>query len=102
MAQQKNPSLLRKKQAQANNNPATSARMLPQLHSYTVSRPSQRGFGMANVLKKELQLQVIHPLVEGNSIRSIERLTGVQKKTIGRLLVKVGNACQALLDEHAR
>jgi hypothetical protein len=57
---------------------------------------------MANVLKKDLQLQVIHLLVEGNSIRSIERLTGVQKKTVMRLLVRVGNACQALLDERMR
>ena len=53
-------------------------------------------------LKREKQLQVIHFLVEGNSIRSIERLTGVQKKTVGRLLLKVGNACRELLDERLR
>lgn len=57
---------------------------------------------MANVLHKAKQLQVIHLLVEGNSIRSIERLTGVQKKTIQRLLVKVGNGCRNLLDERMR
>jgi len=57
---------------------------------------------MANVLPKEKQLQVIHLLVEGNSIRSIERLTGVQKKTVMRLLVKVGNGCRELLDERMR
>lgn len=33
-------------------------------------------------------------LVEGNSIRSVERMTGIQKKTITRLMVQVGNACQ--------
>lgn len=57
---------------------------------------------MANVLKKEKQLQVVHLLVEGNSIRSIERLTGVQRNTICRLLVKVGRACRELLDERMR
>jgi IS1 family transposase len=57
---------------------------------------------MANILPKEKQLQVIHLLVEGNSIRSIERLTGVQKKTTMRLLVKFGNACKDLLDERMR
>ncbi len=57
---------------------------------------------MANVLKKDKQLQIVHLLVEGASIRSIERLTGVQKKTILRLLVRVGNACQELLDERLR
>ncbi len=57
---------------------------------------------MANVLSKESQLAVIHLLVEGNSIRSIERLTGVQKKTVMRLLVKFGNACKNLMDERMR
>jgi len=57
---------------------------------------------MANVLKKELQLRVIHLLVEGNSLRSVERQTGVHKKIVGRLLVKVGNACRELLDERMR
>jgi IS1 family transposase len=54
---------------------------------------------MANVLKKEKQLQVVHLLVEGNSLRSISRLTGVNLRTCLRILVKVGSACQALLDE---
>jgi IS1 family transposase len=57
---------------------------------------------MANVLKREKQLAVIHLLCEGNSLRSIERLTGVQKKTVGRLLLKVGAACRELLDERMR
>src|SRR5262249_33615480 len=33
-------------------------------------------------------------LVEGSSIRSVERMTGICKKAITRLLVEVGNACQ--------
>ncbi len=57
---------------------------------------------MANILKKDRQLEVVHLLVEGNSLRSISRLTGVNLRTCLRILVKVGNACQTLLDERMR
>lgn len=57
---------------------------------------------MANVLKKDRQLEVVHLLVEGNSLRSISRLTGVNLRTCLRILVKVGNACQTLLDQRMR
>lgn len=53
---------------------------------------------MANHLKKEKQLAVLAALVEGNSIRSTERMTGVHRDTIMRLLVKVGQGCRRLLD----
>ncbi|MGH7381924.1 MAG: IS1 family transposase [Candidatus Methylomirabilales bacterium] len=52
-----------------------------------------------NKLKKEKQLAVISALVEGNSIRSIERMTGVHRDTIMRLMVRAGEACQRLLDQ---
>src|SRR5205085_4923694 len=38
-------------------------------------------------------------LVEGNSIRSIERITGVDKKTTLALLLVVGEKCERLMDE---
>ena len=102
-AQQKNPELARQGQHGANNNPAAKRQnAASHLHSCTVSCPSQRESTVANVLKREKQLQVIHLLVEGNSLRSIERLTGVQKKTVGRLLLRIGNACRELLDERMR
>ena len=47
---------------------------------------------MANVLKREKQLQVLHLLVEGSSIRACERVTGVHRDTICRLIVKFGSA----------
>jgi hypothetical protein len=50
-----------------------------------------------NVLKAEKQLAVVAALVEGVSIRSIERLTGVHRDTIMRLTVRVGTHCQQLL-----
>ncbi len=52
----------------------------------------------SNVLPRAKQAQVIAALVEGVSIRSIERMTGVHRDTIMRLMVKVGHACEKLLD----
>jgi IS1 family transposase len=57
---------------------------------------------MANILPKEKQVRIIAALAECNSIRSIERQTGVHRDTIMRLGVRVGEACQVLLDEKMR
>jgi IS1 family transposase len=57
---------------------------------------------MANVLPRSRQLEVFHLLAEGNSIRSIERLTGTQKRTVLRLLVRFGRGCRDLLDSKMR
>lgn len=51
-----------------------------------------------NVLNREKQEMVLNMLVEGNSIRGIERITGVHRDTIVRLLRRVGEACQADMD----
>lgn len=53
---------------------------------------------MANRLSKEKTLAVLRCLVEGNSIRSTERITGVHRDTVMRQLVKFGNACHEWLD----
>jgi len=55
-----------------------------------------------NLLKPEKQLAVISTLVEGNSIRSTERLTGVHRDTIMRLLVRVGEHCQEIMSQTMR
>ncbi len=57
---------------------------------------------MANVLQKDKQIAVIAALTEGSSLRSIERITGIHHDTIGRLAVKVGQGCAALLDSSMR
>jgi hypothetical protein len=41
-------------------------------------------------------------LVEGNSIRSTERMTGTHRDTICRLLVEVGDGCAQLMDAEMR
>lgn len=53
-----------------------------------------------NRLKKEKELAIVSALVEGVSIRSIERMTGVHRDTILRLLNRVGERCSRLLDQH--
>jgi IS1 family transposase len=50
------------------------------------------------VLPREMQVRVLHLLVEGNSLRSVERLTGVHRDTTMRLLLRAGRACHRMLD----
>lgn len=51
-----------------------------------------------NRLSKEKRVQVIRCLVEGNSIRSTVRITGVAKNTVAKLLIDVGKACSEYQD----
>ena len=54
-------------------------------------------FGM--YIPSEKSVLVLNMLVEGMSIRSIERLTGVHRDTIMRLLNHAGKQCERFLDE---
>ena len=51
-----------------------------------------------NQLSTERRTQIINCLIEGNSIRSTERMTDTHRDTIMRLLVQVGDGCSKLLD----
>jgi len=55
-----------------------------------------------NHLSKDKQIAVTAALAEGNSIRSIERMTGIHRDTIMRLGVRIGQGCGRLLDEKMR
>jgi IS1 family transposase len=55
-----------------------------------------------NRLNLARRTEVVSALVEGNSIRSTERMTGVHRDTIMRLLVEVGTGCAELRDEKMR
>ncbi len=57
---------------------------------------------MANFLKVDRQKMILHALLEGNSIRSTERLTGVHRDTICRLLVAFGHKCKEYMDSRLR
>jgi hypothetical protein len=55
-----------------------------------------------NKLSVEKQEMAIAALVEGSSIRSVERMTGIHRDTIMRLMVRVGQNCENLLDTYMR
>jgi IS1 family transposase len=48
-------------------------------------------------VSEEKAIMVVKLLVEGNSIRSIQRITGVDQNTIMRILVLAGDRCEKLM-----
>ena len=57
---------------------------------------------MANRLSREQRIQALHLLVEGNSLRSIVRLTSIHRTTLINLLVEFGEHCRTFLDARLR
>jgi IS1 family transposase len=55
-----------------------------------------------NTLNIEKQEMAIAALVEGSSIRSVERITGIHHDTIMRLMLRVGENCENLMDSFMR
>jgi len=55
-----------------------------------------------NLLSKEERVRIVAALVEGNSLRSVSRMTGIARNTITKLLVDLGEACMAHHDAHVR
>ena len=55
-----------------------------------------------NRLPLNKRIDVIAALVEGNSLRSIVRMTGVALNTVTKLLVDMGCACAAYHHGHVR
>jgi IS1 family transposase len=53
-------------------------------------------------LRADQRLAVLHLLVEGNSIRSTERITGIHRDTITRLLIRAGNYAGDMLYHRMR
>ncbi len=55
-----------------------------------------------NRLSIDERAQILAALVEGNSMRSVCRMTGREKRTVTRLLVEVGTACYRYQDRVLR
>lgn len=55
-----------------------------------------------NTLTKDERIRVVAALVEGNSIRSTSRMTGIARNTVTKLLVDLGTACAAFHDMNVR
>ena len=64
----------------------------------TFLEPHERPLGEMR-LPLEKAVAVIQQLVEGSSIRSTERITGVEKRTILSLLDLVGQRCEKLMKD---
>jgi IS1 family transposase len=55
-----------------------------------------------NTLTQDERVRVVTALVEGNSIRSTSRMTGVARNTVTKLLVDLGTACMKFHDANVR
>lgn len=55
-----------------------------------------------NTLTNDEKVRVVAALVEGNSIRSTSRMTGIARNTVTKLLVDLGAACMAYHDKYVR
>jgi transposase-like protein/IS1 family transposase len=67
----------------------------------TYTEDHARLFG-AMIVPEDKALLAIQLLIEGTSIRSAERITGLHRDTIIRLLVLAGERCIALMDTQMR
>jgi transposase-like protein/IS1 family transposase len=67
--------------------------------TWTDRQPKPLGNMYTELVDAKLALRL---LVEGNSIRATERITGVHRDTLCKLLVKFGTACKRFLDERMR
>jgi len=55
-----------------------------------------------NTLPLDEKLTILSAMIEGNSIRSTERMTGVHRDTIMRLVTRTGEQCRSFLDRTLR
>jgi len=67
----------------------------------TFSEPQEKPLGDM-ILAEDKALSVLHHLVEGCSIRSTERITGVHRDTILKLLITVGEKCERLMEDRIK
>jgi IS1 family transposase len=66
--------------------------------TFSESKPQESIFGTKQAVDNTKALLALQLLVEGNSIRSTERIVGIHRDTIMDLLVKAGSHCEELLN----
>jgi IS1 family transposase len=62
----------------------------------------QKGKDKMNTLSTENKCAVLAALLEGNSIRSVSRMTDVDRNTINSLLLRSGERCSKIMDSNLR
>ncbi len=55
-----------------------------------------------NLLSKDERMSVVAALVDGNSIHSTSRMTGIARNTITKLLMDLGAVCMDFHDKNVR
>jgi IS1 family transposase len=78
--------------------PECSSKINAKIDKRIDMRERLRNMSIMNRLDPALRSQILRCLVEGNSIRATGRLCGVEKRTVTRLLIDAGRACQAFQD----
>ena len=65
--------------------------------TFSAQKEQNNLFGTKQAVPDDKALMALTLLVEGNSIRSTERITGLEKKTILKLLVAAGERCERIM-----
>src|SRR5262249_23764433 len=84
-----------------NQNPAAKPDSSPQAQS-SESAPTPEGGFAVNVLSRDARVATLHLLVEGNSLRSVTRLTGTHRTTVMNLMTHAGRALRDFLSARMR
>src|SRR4051794_9123815 len=64
----------------------------------TFTEDHERGFRIEDYLNDKRGLMAIRMLVEGCSIRTVERLTGIRAASLVKLLLIAGERCERRMD----
>ncbi len=71
--------------------------------TFTIDKPAPQPKPLGIMrLPVEAAKQALWLLTEGMSIRAVARTTGIEKKTILKLIVRFGTACREFLDQRMR
>ena len=70
--------------------------------TFSDHKEQENVFGTKQAVDDTKTLLAIQLLVEGNSIRSTERITGIHRDTIMKILVSAGDRCRELLASKVR
>jgi len=68
----------------------------------TFTEDHKRGFRVEDYLDEQRGLMAVRMLVEGCSVRTVERLTEIRRDSIIQLLVIAGERCESLMDRIIR
>lgn len=66
----------------------------------TYTEPHETPFCVEDYLKKKRGVLALRMLLEGSSVRSAERVTGIRRDSIIKLMLIAGERCESLMDRY--